>query len=517
MFTKPSLWKSVAGALLIAGGTGLAGPALAASRVTIAVTETIASTNPLADSVNLMYGVWCQVYGCMMRYDDKKQDYVSDVFESWKVEDPRTWVFTIKPGLKRHNGEPVVAEDFVHSINRIKTDPQSRQAYNVAEVTEVLVRDPRTVVLKTKNPAAPLPDYLTFVIVMSKAQWDAHGRDADKDAFGIGPYKLKKLVVDNYIVLEKDPNNPEVSADNPDELVFQIMREPEQRVTALFNGEVQIAQFIPPHMVDRVQQNPASKIVMSDSVEAMFVAMSPLAPPFDKKEVRQAVGYAIDRDTIIKRVLQGQATKLNAPVGPGQVGYASNIDYKYTYDPAKSRELLKKAGYPDGVAVDFYATVGRYTLDKQICEAIAQMLNARRLQGHPQDAGVVDTVGQRAEGWRAVLLHGSRLDHRSERDDAAIFRHRRLAANWLFQSRARQAPGQGARDLRPRSADEGAAAGDGGDQRRGAGDFPVAPPDGLGPVQVDRIRARGQRLHLWQQDPRQNPSKDPDHGIRRQV
>jgi len=375
MFAMPGPWKSALGALLIAGSAGLADPAAAAGRVTIAVTETIASTNPIADSVNLMYGVWCQVYGCWTRYDDKTQTYVSDFFESWKVEDPTTWVFTMKPGLKRHNGEPVVAEDFIHSINRIKTDPQSRQAYNVAEVSEVTIRDPRTIVVKTKTPASPLPDYLTFVIIMSKAQWDAHGRDADRDAFGIGPYKLKKLVVDNYIVLEKDPTNPQVTPDNPDELVFQIMREPEQRVTALFNGEVQIAQFIPPHMVERVEQNSSSKIVMSDSVEAMFVAMSPLAPPFDKKEVRQAVGYAIDRDTIIKRVLQGQATKINAPVGPGQVGYSPNIDYKYTYDPAKSRELLKKAGYPDGVAVDFYATVGRYTLDKQICEAIAQMLN----------------------------------------------------------------------------------------------------------------------------------------------
>src|SRR6185312_1035487 len=104
------------------------------------------------------------------------------------------------------------------------------------------------------------------------------------------------------------------------------------------------------------------KIEMSDTVEAMFLAMSPRTPPFDKKEVRQAVGYAIDRDLIIKRILQGQATKINGPVGPGQVGYAPDIDYKYKYDPAKSRELLKKAGYPDGVAVDFYATVGRYTL-----------------------------------------------------------------------------------------------------------------------------------------------------------
>src|SRR5437762_1952297 len=55
MFAKPSQWKSVAGAMLIASGVSVAGPAMAASRVTIAVTETIASTNPLADSVNLMY------------------------------------------------------------------------------------------------------------------------------------------------------------------------------------------------------------------------------------------------------------------------------------------------------------------------------------------------------------------------------------------------------------------------------------------------------------------------------
>ena len=210
MFTKPSQWKVVAGALLLAGSAGIAGPATAASRVTIAVTETIASTNPIADSVNLMYGVWCQVYGCLIRYDDKKQDYVSDVFESWKVEDPTTWVFTISPASSvttasrwspRTSSTRSTASRPIRNHGRPITSPRSPRS---------LVRDPRTIVIKTKTPAAPLPDYLTFVIVMSKAQWDAHGRDADKDAFGIGPYKLKKLVVDNYIVLEKDPNNPEV-------------------------------------------------------------------------------------------------------------------------------------------------------------------------------------------------------------------------------------------------------------------------------------------------------------------
>ena len=351
-------------------------PALAATRVTVAVTETIASVNPYADSVSLMYNIWCQTYGCMMRYDADTASYRSDFFDSWTVEDPTTWVFKLKPGLKRHNGEPVVLEDFVHSIDRVKHDPQTRQAYHVANVTAVEIRDPLTLVLRTKRPDAPLLDYLNQVIITSKAQWDAHGKDADRDyAYGIGPYKLKALKVDDYLVIEKDASNPAVRPNNPDEIVFKIMKEPEQRVTALFNDEVQIAQFIPPPLVPRVEQNPAVDIVWSDTIESMFVAMSPLTPPFDKKEVRQAVGHAIDRDLIIKRLFQGQATRLDAPVGPGQVGYSPDLARRYDYDPAKSRALLKQAGFTGPVPVDFYATVGRYTLDKEVCEAIAAMLN----------------------------------------------------------------------------------------------------------------------------------------------
>src|SRR5665213_960523 len=107
-------WKSLASSLilLVLSGAPLwtPTPAPAATRVTIAVTETIASVNPYADSVLLMYNIWCQTYGCMTRYVPETQSYTSEFFESWKVEDPNTWVFTMKPGLKRHNGEPVVAE-----------------------------------------------------------------------------------------------------------------------------------------------------------------------------------------------------------------------------------------------------------------------------------------------------------------------------------------------------------------------------------------------------------------------
>ena len=349
--------------------------AQARSRVTVAVTETIAGINPYADSVSLMNAVWCQVYGCMVRYVPESQTYTSDLFESWKVEDPTTWAFKIKPGLKRHNGEPVLAEDIVHTIDRMRTDPQSRQAHRVAYVKEAFVRSPDVVVLKTTKPAATLLEYLKSVIVTSKAQWDKNGKEADKEAIGAGPYKLRRLVTDSYVALEKVPGHSLVSADNPDELIFRIMKEPEQRVTALFNNEVQIAQFIPPQLVSRVEENPKVKLAWNDAVEIMFTAVSPAFPPWDKKEARQAIAYGIDRDAIIKTILQGQATRLDGPIGPGQIGYTKDLQPKYPYDPEKSKELLKKAGFTLPVPVDFYATIGRYTSDKQICEAIAAMLD----------------------------------------------------------------------------------------------------------------------------------------------
>jgi len=108
----------------------------------------------------------------------------------------------------------------------------------------------------------------------------------------------------------------------------------------------------------------------------MFLAMMPKVKPWDNKLVRQAVAYAIDRDTIIKTILRGEASRLDGPIGEGQYGYDPNLKPKYTYNPEKARELLKQAGYPNGVDVELQTPVNRYTLDKQISEAMIPMLNA---------------------------------------------------------------------------------------------------------------------------------------------
>jgi peptide/nickel transport system substrate-binding protein len=188
---------------------------------------------------------------------------------------------------------------------------------------------------------------------------------------------LKELIPGQRLVLVKRPDHPEAKRNPqaPDEIVYRIMRETEQRVTALLNDEIQIGQFIPPHLRQRVEKNPNLKLTATDSVEIMFLAMQP-KPPFDKKEVRQAVCHAINRDQLISTVMEGFASRLDGPVGPGQYGYDPNLKPKMNYDPELSKKLLTQAGFANGVDVELQTPVGRYTLDKQLTEAMIPMLNA---------------------------------------------------------------------------------------------------------------------------------------------
>ena len=113
-------------------------------------------------------------------------------------------------------------------------------------------------------------------------------------------------------------------------------------VTYLFVGHgLAIAQFVPPHMRQRIENNPKLRIAPIDSVEIMFLAMQP-KPPFDKKEVRQAVCQAINRDQIISTLLEGFASRLDGPLGPGQYGYDPNLKPKLNYDPEKAKKLLSQ-------------------------------------------------------------------------------------------------------------------------------------------------------------------------------
>lgn len=345
-------------------------------RVAVAITETISGYNPYSDPVVLLSSVWCQIYGCITRYDFARGEFVPYLAESVESIDELTWEIKLPEGLTRHNGDPVLAEDIVHSIEYIGSNPGSGKSYLVAGWETVEAIDDLTVRITTRTPDATLRDNLAGVAVTSRALFDELGDAMFAEApYGAGPYRLSEVSIGQHIVIERNDGHPMLSPANPAQIMYRIMAEPEQRVTALANGEVQIAQGVPPQLIQRVEEMPHARIASTNSVEMMFLAMSPGTHPWDRREARQAVAHAINREAIVRAILQGQANLLNGPVSEGQIGFDPDFVSPFDYDPDKARELLRSAGL-EGVEVTLSAPVGRYTADRQITEAMVPMLEA---------------------------------------------------------------------------------------------------------------------------------------------
>jgi peptide/nickel transport system substrate-binding protein len=342
--------------------------------VVIAGTTTIESRNPYTVG---LYNLWCQVVGCLVAYDFGRGDYVGALADHWEVESPTSWRFHLDPRARWSDGTPLAAADVVHSVDRAHTDPAGRSQLFVSPIERVEALDEQTVRISTKQPTASLLDYLKSLPITSKAQFDRLGDNLGSEKpVGAGPYRFEELVPDRHLVLSKDPDWWGVAVQGPDEVILRVIREPEARVTALLNNEVQVALDVPPHMIDRVQSSANARIETVPGAEMVILAMNAHTPPWDRKALRQAVGYAIDRDAIIQGVLRGQARRLDGPVGPSQYGYDPDLQPRYPYDPARAKQLVAQAGFPDGVDVELASPVGRYPQDKQVVEAIAPMLTA---------------------------------------------------------------------------------------------------------------------------------------------
>jgi peptide/nickel transport system substrate-binding protein len=353
--------------------------ATAESIVTVGVVNDFAGWNPYADSTAQMYMIWCQTYGCLGTFNTNTGEYEPLLAESWETDknDPRIWYFHMRHGLKRHHDDKeLTADDVIHSIDRTKHDPHTAQVNNVHPIASAEAVDKYTVKITTTEPTAPLLDYIfDRLIITGRDLFDQYGAAADRKApYGWGPYTIGDVAIGQRMVLSKNPQWPGIKPDNPDRIVFSRIKEDEPRITALLDGEVQIATAVPPHLAKRVEASPGVKAVGVPSVENMFLAMNPHFPPWNNKLLRQAVAYAIDREAIVQSVFQGRAEVLAGPIGPGQYAYSPDVTPKYKYDAAKAKQLLTDAGFPNGVDVDLYASADRYVNDRQSSQAIASML-----------------------------------------------------------------------------------------------------------------------------------------------
>jgi peptide/nickel transport system substrate-binding protein len=320
---------------------------------------------------------------------------------SWKPVGPTTWRFTLRPNVKFHDGTPFTADDVVFSIERAlaKSSQRSNQLRGVTGARKV---DALTVDVLLEAPDAVLPEKLYLVAMMSRA-WsekngvrlpqDYNGRQetyAVRNANGTGPFVLKSYEQDRRLVLVANPDwwgradkATAAQLGNVTEAVYTVIQQDGTRLAALASGEVDFVIDAPFQDAARLKRDPALKVAETTDIGTQYLgfdqARDELAfsdvkgrNPFKDQRVRRAVAHAIDVDTIIAKVLRGQARPTGSFVSSLVDGYVPALEKRLPYDPARARALLKEAGYPDGFGVTLDCV--NVTYRAAVCQAMAAML-----------------------------------------------------------------------------------------------------------------------------------------------
>ncbi|MEV5965380.1 ABC transporter substrate-binding protein [Kribbella sp. NPDC051952] len=281
-----------------------------------------------------------QVMEPLVRVDDGK--IVPVLATSWQNPDPSTWVFKLRSGVKFSDGTPFTAKDVVASYERHKKlDGPLVPLYST--VTSFAATDDQTVTVKTSKPLGTLLSSLTLLFIGPAAKVDTDGF-ATKP-IGTGPFVVTSFKPDEKLELAANPTYWD-GAPKLAKLDFVNIPEVSGRITALENGEVDVLTQIPPDQVGSVKGGDAISYSTSPSWTYYFDWFNSNRKPFNDKRVRQAMWHALNLDGTIKDLFGDLASVAQAPVPQGVIGAPKLAPY--SYDPAKAKQLLTEAGYPNG-------------------------------------------------------------------------------------------------------------------------------------------------------------------------
>ncbi len=364
--------STMAGLGLIAGAS-LPKVAYSASaeRLTILSSVSLSSLDPYAFSSSPEYGIWTHMAESLVDVDYTKMDYVGALAESWEFKGTQ-WVFHLRKGVKFHDGSPFTAKDVIYSYQRILNHKKSPQRYALTDITEMKAGDDHTLILTTKVPTAVMLDRLGNRNILSKAAGEKYGDAVLQHPIGTGPYKFVSWQRDGQLVLTRHDDYWGGKAAIK-EVITRKVGEDAARVSGLLAGQGDVINNVPVEELSRINANPKVKIARAQGQRMYFLALNPVFKPFDNKLVRQAFNYAIDPSVIVKHIYEGNGYVMDGPVASNVIGADPKLK-RYPLDPNKAKELLKKAGYPNGLDVKLHLAPTRYPKAKEVCQVVADQL-----------------------------------------------------------------------------------------------------------------------------------------------
>ncbi|TSJ58030.1 glutathione ABC transporter substrate-binding protein GsiB [Atlantibacter subterraneus] len=383
-----------------------AGSAFAAKDVTVAVASNFTTLDPYDANDTLSQQVAKSFYQGLFGLD-KEMKVKNVLAESYTVSDDGL-VYTVKlrQGVKFQDGTDFNAAAVKVNLDRASNPDNKLKRYNLYKnIASTEAVDPTTVKITLKQPFSAFINILAHpaTAMISPAALEKYGKEIGFHPVGTGPYALETWNQTDFVKVKKNASYWEQGLPKLDTITWRPVVDNNTRAAMLQTGEAQFAFPIPYEQAAVLQKNDKLDLVTTPSIMQRYISMNVTQKPFDNPKVREAINYAINRDALVKVAFAGFATPATGVVPPA-IAFAEPFK-AWPYDPAKARELLKEAGYPNGFETTLWSSHNHSTAQKVLQftqQQLAQVGVKVKLTAMDagQRAAEVEGKGQKESGVR---------------------------------------------------------------------------------------------------------------------
>jgi peptide/nickel transport system substrate-binding protein len=324
------------------GNTGGSGQQVAASHSTLVIDAPNAPSNldPAGQYNTDSYVVYRNMFDDLLRRDPVSLKIEPWVADSWKQSSPTVWDFTIHKGIKFQDGSDLTAGDVAFSLNRILDKSFNSPQLANFNTAKQATASGDTLSIETSKPSPTLLSFLTTLAIVPEKYVKSKGdKGFNLEPIGSGPYKLKTWQQGSEVDLDA---NPTYWKGKPpfDHVVFRNVPNASSRVADLQSGKADFAFQLSPDDADTVKGAANLRVVATPTERVGYVAFNVLGnTPTKNIALRQAIGYAINYDSLIKNLLRGYGKPVNEVLTPLSFGYDKSVP-GFKYDPEKAKQIL---------------------------------------------------------------------------------------------------------------------------------------------------------------------------------
>ena len=405
---KRSIVPVVALALLVLLALVAPAPAFAQAKdtLTVALVSHAPTLDPHMHFERVGILVNINMFDSLLHRSTKLQ-FEPSLATSWKAVTDTQWEFKIRKGVRFHNGDVLTPADVKYSFDRVLDQTKKSPQYgNIRAIKEVKVVDAETVHIITDKPFPLLLERLVFFPIVNKKHVETVGDQAfgTTSPVGTGPWKFVEWKRDQLIRLEAFDQHWRGKAPFK-HLIFRAIPETATQVAEVKTGGVDIIREVSADLIPKLKSNPQTYISSTPILRVHYVNLDMRTTPFDKKAVRQAANYAIDKPTVIQKLMAGLGTQVATTVQPLAFGFDPEVK-PYPFDQKKAKDLLAQAGYPNGVDITLHSST---IAQRPSFEAICQMLTEVGIRATPRmwDPGPAWNKFFQAEGKATQGAHGT--------------------------------------------------------------------------------------------------------------